>query len=103
MKINSDYKDLLRLLNEFDVRYLIAGSYAVMKYTEPVWSKDIDIWIEPVAENAQKVLEALHRFGAPTGNVRVEDLTDPTTIFQIGIAGNRVDIMTSVPGLPSTW
>ena len=47
MKINSDYKDLLRLLNEFDVRYLIAGSYAVMKYTEPVWSKDIDIWMCP--------------------------------------------------------
>ena len=65
MKINSDYNDLLRLFDEFGVRYLIAGSYAVMKYTEPTWSKDIDLWIDPVPENAVKVLDALRRFGAP--------------------------------------
>jgi hypothetical protein len=99
VKINSDYNDLLRLFDEFGVRYLIAGSYAVMKYTEPIWSKDIDLWIDPVPENAAKVLDALRRFGAPTGSLSVSDLTDPTTIFQIGVDGNRIDIMTAVPGL----
>jgi hypothetical protein len=99
VKINSDYNDLLRLFDEFGVRYLIAGSYAVMKYTEPIWSKDIDLWIDPVPENAAKVFDALRRFGAPTGNLGVSDLTDPTTIFQIGVDGNRIDIMTAVPGL----
>jgi hypothetical protein len=99
VKINSDYNDLLRLFDEFAVRYLIAGSYAVMKYTEPIWSKDIDLWIDPVPENAVKVLDALRRFGAPTGSLSVSDLTDPTTIFQIGVDGSRIDIMTAVPGL----
>ena len=99
MKTNSDYNDLLRLFDEFGVRYLIAGSYAVMKYTEPIWSKDIDLWIEPVPENAAKVFDALGRFGAPAGSLSVSDLTDPTTIFQIGVDGNRIDIMTAVPGL----
>ena len=99
MKTNSDYNDLLRLFDEFGVRYLIAGSYAVMKYTEPIWSKDIDLWIEPVPENAAKVFDALGRFGAPAGSLSVSDPTDPTTIFQIGVDGNRIDIMTAIPGL----
>ncbi len=99
MKINSDYSDLLRLFEDSGVRYLIAGSYAVMKYTEPIWSKDIDIWIDPTPENATKVLQALRVFGAPTSDVAIADLTDPTSIFQIGAEGNRIDIMTAVPGL----
>ena len=39
MKISSDYKDLLRSLNEAGVRYLIVGGYAVMIYTEPSFTK----------------------------------------------------------------
>ena len=30
MKINSDYRDLLRSLNAAGVRYLVVGGYAVM-------------------------------------------------------------------------
>jgi hypothetical protein len=41
----------------------------------------------------------LQRFGAPIGAVSISDLTNPTTVFQIGVAGNRVDIMAGIPGL----
>jgi hypothetical protein len=43
MKINSDFKDLLRDLSEAGVRYLIVGGYAVMVYTEPRYTKDLDL------------------------------------------------------------
>jgi hypothetical protein len=99
MRINSGCNDLLRLFGESGVRYLIAGSYAVMKYTESAWSKEIGVWVEPAPENAAKVLDALRRLGAPLGNLGVSDLTGPTTLFQIGVAGNRIDIMTDIPGL----
>ena len=33
-------KDLLRLFNRLQVQYLIVGGYAVMKYTEPFYTKD---------------------------------------------------------------
>jgi hypothetical protein len=33
--MNLDFKDLLRFLNAHNVRYLVVGGYAVMKYTEP--------------------------------------------------------------------
>jgi hypothetical protein len=36
---------LLQLLNEFEVEYLIVGGFAVMKYAEPRYTKDLDIWV----------------------------------------------------------
>jgi len=34
MAENPHYKELLQLLNEFQVEYLIVGGYAVMKYPQ---------------------------------------------------------------------
>ena len=98
MKINSDFKDLLRGLNAAGVRYLIVGGYAVMAYTEPRYTKDLDVWIEPVEPNAQRLFVALAQFGAPTQDIRPSDFTVPEVFFQIGIEPVRIDIMTSVRG-----
>jgi hypothetical protein len=105
MKINSDFKDLLRSLNAAGVRYLIVGGYAVMVHTEPRYTKDLDIWIEPVLENARAMLNALTTFGAPTADVNSSDFTEPEVFFQIGVEPVRIDIMTSVTGLEfeSAW
>src|SRR6476646_3463834 len=99
MKINSDFRDLLRELNAADVRYLIVGGYAVMVHTEPRYTKDLDLWIEPVESNADKLFVALALFGAPTRDVQPSDFTEPEVFFQIGIEPVRIDIMTSVFGL----
>ena len=66
MKINSNFRDMLRELNGAGVRYLIVGGYAVMVHTEPRYTKDLDLWVEPVESNAQKLFAALAKFGAPT-------------------------------------
>src|SRR5580658_5657278 len=50
LELKPDFKDLLRLFNQYQVRCLIVGGYAVMKYTEPFYTKAIDIWVEPEAE-----------------------------------------------------
>jgi hypothetical protein len=65
MKISSNYKDLLSIINAAGVRYLIVGGYAVMIYTEPHYTKDLDIWIDRSDRNAQAVFKALAQFGAP--------------------------------------
>jgi hypothetical protein len=46
VEINSNYRDLLRLFNDGGVRYLVVGGYAVMRYTEPYYTKDLDVWID---------------------------------------------------------
>ena len=35
VELKADFKELLRLLNQKQVKYLVVGGYAVMKYTEP--------------------------------------------------------------------
>jgi hypothetical protein len=70
-----------------------------MVHTEPRYTKDLDLWIEPIESNARGLLAALARFGAPTKDVRAADFTVPEVFFQIGVEPVRIDIMTSVPGL----
>ena len=42
MLTNPDFKDLLKLFEKHKIRYLIVGGYAVMKYTEPRFTKDLE-------------------------------------------------------------
>jgi hypothetical protein len=81
------------------VRYLVAGAHAVMQYTEPRYTKDIDVWVEPTAENARRVWRAMVEFGAPLERMTEQDFANPGLVFQMGVAPNRIDIMMGVPGL----
>jgi hypothetical protein len=74
--MNSDFRDLLRILAEEEVEYLIVGGYAVIYYTQPRYTKDIALWIRPSVENAARIVKAFHRFGLPLVEVTQEDLAD---------------------------
>lgn len=93
MLIPSDYKDLLRILNKHRVKYLIVGAYAVIYYTEPRYTKDMDIWVSPESSNTHKVWKALKEFGAPLKGMQPEDFTNKKLFYQIGVAPVRVDII----------
>ena len=105
MAVSSDFKDLLRLFNDFQVKYLVVGGYAVIKYTEPRYTKDLDLWVKADAENAQAVYEALLAFGAPLEGMTADDFAHEGYFYQMGIAPVRVDILMSVTGLDfdSAW
>jgi len=68
-------------------------------YGYPRATMDIDIWVMPAPENAEAVLRALRRFGAPLQNITREDLQTDGTVFQIGVAPRRIDIITTASGL----
>ncbi len=53
----------------------------------------------PVPENADAVLRAIRRFGAPLHNLTKADLERAGTVFQIGVAPRRIDIITAAFGL----
>ena len=95
------YSELLRTLNDFEVEYLIVGGYAVMKYTEPRYTKDLDVWIGNSSQNSARVYRALARFGAPLGSdgVTAETFTNDAVIYQIGVAPVRIDISTHIDGV----
>jgi len=99
MKINSNFKDLLRSFSGDGVRYLIVGGYAVMVHTEPRYTKELDVWIDPTESNAETMFAGLEKFGAPTADAVPRDSTEPDVFFQIGVEPVRIDIKTSVPWL----
>ena len=101
MAENPHFKELLQCLNEFEVRYLIVGGYAIMKYTEPRFTKDLDIWVENSVGNSGRVFEALKRFGAPieSDKITAETFTGDRLTYQIGIAPVRIDILTGITGV----
>jgi len=45
MFVNTDFSELLSLFNRNNVKYLIIDGYAVIQYTEPRYTKDLDIWV----------------------------------------------------------
>lgn len=99
MLASSDFKKLLNLFEKHEVCYLIVGGYAVMKYTEPRFTKDLDVWIASDPENAEAVYAALKAFGAPLTNLIVDDFTRQGYFYQMGRPPLRVDIMMSLPGV----
>ena len=97
--LNEDYKEMLQLLVEEKVKFLLVGAYALAAHGYPRATMDIDIWVMPSPENADAVLRALSRFGAPLHGLTASDLQKTDTIFQIGVAPRRIDIITSASGL----
>jgi len=101
MAASPHYRDLLQSFNEHSVEYLIVGGYAVMKYTEPRFTKDLDIWVGSSPENSARLFQALAGFGAPLAHdgVTPETFTQPDVVYQIGVAPVRIDILTRITGV----
>ena len=99
MLTHSDFRELLSLFDRHEIRYLVVGGYAVMKYSEPRFTKDLDLWIATDPTNAKSVYVALKEFGAPLEHLTAEDFTQKEYFYQMGRAPLRVDIMMSIPGV----
>jgi len=103
--INPDFRDLFAALNDAGARYLLVGGYALAVHAVPRFTKDLDVWIEPTADNAALVMTALRSFGAALESLDEPGLARPGAVFQIGVAPNRIDIVTAVDGVsfPDAW
>lgn len=98
---NDDYHDILAELVAQEARFIVVGAYALAVHGYPRATIDIDIWIEPTEENADRVWRALAAFGAPLADldIRKQDLMRADVVAQFGLPPNRIDILTGVSGL----
>ncbi|NNJ84690.1 MAG: hypothetical protein HKP13_07125 [Gammaproteobacteria bacterium] len=53
----------------------------------------------PSPKNADAVMRALQRFGAPMHDIAKTDFETDGMVFQIGVAPRRIDIITAASGL----
>lgn len=95
----SDFSALFACFAAHRVRYLVVGGHAVAFHGKPRFTKDIDVWVEPTPENARRVLAALEDFGFGSVGLGEADFATPGMIVQLGIAPNRVDLLTTIDGV----
>ncbi|HZM51949.1 MAG TPA: hypothetical protein VFE68_15705 [Vicinamibacteria bacterium] len=100
--MNEDFRDLLAALVAAGARFLVVGAHALAVHGIPRATGDLDVWIAAEAPNAERVFAALVRFGAPMAAMGVthEDLTRSDQVVQIGLPPRRIDILTSISGVP---
>jgi hypothetical protein len=70
-----------------------------MRYTEPRFTKDLDILIAVNDANAAAVYNALKAFGAPLQNLTPQDFAAEGYFYQMGVPPLRVDVLMSIPGV----
>lgn len=82
--VNEDYRDILSALVAERARFLVVGAHALAVHGLPRATVDIDIWIDRIADNAERVWRALAALGAPLQDLdlKTTDLTRADTFAQ---------------------
>lgn len=94
-----DFKEFLRLLNFYQVEYLLIGGYAVAYYGYPRATADLDVWIAVHPPNAEKVVAALKDFGFDLPELSPELFLKENQIIRMGVPPVRIEINTGISGV----
>jgi hypothetical protein len=97
--MHQDFLDLLRAFIDGNVRFLVVGAYALGVHGRPRATGDLDVWVDPTPANAANIVKALEAFGAPMGQVTIDDFSRPGIVFQMGLPPVRIDVLTELSGL----
>jgi hypothetical protein len=97
--MNRDFAEMLAALSEAGADFMVIGAHAVAVYARPRATGDLDIWVRPTPDNAERIWHALVAFGAPLDQLTRDDLSSEDVVFQIGVAPSRIDILTTIGGV----
>ena len=97
--MNPDFSDILSAFSAERAEFLVVGAYALAAHGLPRATRDLDLWVGTAGGNPERVHRALIRFGAPVDDPSLEDLRRGDLVFQIGVAPQRIDVLTSIDGV----
>jgi len=99
--LNEDFADMLRALEAAEARYVVVGAHALAVHGIPRATGDLDCFVCPSHENAERVVSALRAFGAPIEQhgVTAADFERPGNVYQIGLPPRRIDLLTEISGV----
>jgi hypothetical protein len=89
----------LKLLKDYDIRYLLIGGYAVSYHGYIRATGDMDIWIAIHPDNAQKIVIVLKIFGFDLPDLKAELFLRKNKIIRMGVPPLRLEIITSISGV----
>ena len=99
IELPNDFKEFLKLLNSYEVEYLLVGGYAVGYYGYPRATGDMDIWIAVHPDNANKLMRVLSDFGFGTVGLSEALFLQENKIIRMGNPPIRIEILTSISGV----
>ena len=91
--LEQDFLDFIRLCNNYNVKYLVIGGYAVAIYGYPRLTKDLDVCIQVSEENAGKMTQVINDFGLGSLKLKKEDFLTKDFVTQLGYPPVRIDIL----------
>lgn len=99
MKLPPDWSEFISLLSSHRVRFLIVGAHALAANGRPRATQDLDILVEPSADNAKRLGNALDAFGFPALAREAHRFAELDRMATLGKPPLRIDIMTSISGV----
>lgn len=99
MNLEEDLREFIELLNAHNVRYIVVGAHAVAYHGYPRFTADIDFFLEISDENAERIVNVLKQFGFGDLGLSKEDFLEEDQVIQLGVAPNRIDLMTILSGV----
>jgi len=98
MDLPKDLREFLESLNSKKVEYVVVGGYAQAYHGRPRFTGDIDVLVRPSRENGVRLKAALAQFGFAQLGLSEDDFVSEGQVIQLGVAPNRIDILTSITG-----
>jgi predicted nucleotidyltransferase len=99
MILDKDFQEFIELLNKHDVAYMIVGAHALAFHGKPRHTGDLDIWINPTDENAEKMMLVINDFGFGAIGLKKNDFLRENYVTQLGYPPLRIYILNSISGV----
>jgi predicted nucleotidyltransferase len=96
-QLPEEFKDFIRCLNLYNVKYLLVGGWAVGIYGHPRATKDIDFLVSNDEKNLKKLQNAFLKFGSPP--IDIEAFKVEGYVIRIGSSPTQIDVINKASGI----
>jgi hypothetical protein len=99
MPLPEDWRQFIESLNSHGVEYVVVGAVALAHHGFPRYTGDLDVLVRNSTDNSKRLESALAEFGLAALGLKAVDFVDSYRVIQLGVAPNRVDLLTSLTGV----
>ena len=94
-----DWREFIACLTRQQVRFIVVGAHALAALGRPRYTGDLDVFVEPTSENAERLDSALRDFGFAGAAEVAGQLAEPGKMMTLGKEPVRIDITTEMSDL----